>query len=197
MDTGDADYGQESMDDILVYDVEGESYNEDLDPFEPSMISSRNRAKPADDEDGEAGRLSPAESEEDEEDEEDDSEDQGDGKPAVGVVPDDPVLVQSGESATVLIVRPEDRVTSNFLQLTELAQVLAIRAEQISKGSQPFVTTDDYDPISIAKKELESARSPLKIRRYVGMSQGGVPTYEEWKVSELSIVPIDDIRDVA
>jgi len=55
-----------------------------------------------------------------------------------------------------------------FLTKYERARVVGLRALQLSLGAPPFVRLDDeakWDPIEVAKGELESALLPLSIRR--------------------------------
>jgi len=118
--------------------------------------------------------------------------------------PDEDVVVPAegktsytdSQSVSVRIVKPDSRKTSEFLQRTELAAVLAVRAKQITSGSQVFVDIgDEQDAIEIAKKELFAYRNPLVIRRYVGKDPDGTLVYENWAVRELGIFPVAEIRN--
>jgi DNA-directed RNA polymerase I, II, and III subunit RPABC2 len=68
----------------------------------------------------------------------------------------------------------------------ERARVLAMRAEQIANGTQPFVEiiTGDH-PIDTAEREFAAGRIPFIIRRFVPSSNGGIGT-EDWMLDELA-----------
>ena len=79
------------------------------------------------------------------------------------------------------IVHPNNRITSQYLSRYEYSKIIGIRAEQISQGSKVFVNTDNMnDPIEMAKKELYENKTPLSIKRYIGLTK-----YEIWSVNEL------------
>lgn len=62
---------------------------------------------------------------------------------------------------------------------------IGTRALQISRNAPALVDlgNEDIDPILIAEKELAERKIPFLIRRYLPNG-----SYEDWKVSELSIV---------
>ncbi|KRX04561.1 RNA polymerase, subunit omega/K/RPB6 [Pseudocohnilembus persalinus] len=66
-------------------------------------------------------------------------------------------------------VKLEDRITPPFLTKYEKARVIGTRALQISKNSPVYINIgeEDYDPITIAEKELAENKIPFIIRRYL------------------------------
>ncbi len=103
-------------------------------------------------------------------------------------------------SRRVIIVRPEERVTSHVLQRAEAARLISIRAKQISDYPTSYVA--DYvaeagkgacplhDPKDIAKRELFQRRIPLLLRRQVGQTPGGDLIVEEWNPREMTLPPL-------
>jgi len=87
---------------------------------------------------------------------------------------------QNSSNIQIMNIVPDDeRRSSHILQVSELAQVIAMRAQQISNGMS-FSDLESHDPIALAKDEVKTNRCPLKIRRKVGPH-----TYEIWKINEL------------
>jgi DNA-directed RNA polymerase subunit K/omega len=90
----------------------------------------------------------------------------------------------------IIIVRPEDRVTSARLTQAEETAAIAYRAAQIERGANVFVdippntTSED-----IARLELAQRKNPLKIRRPVGKTSRGEKVVEEWAVREMAPAP--------
>jgi len=69
----------------------------------------------------------------------------------------------------VMVVRDEDRRTSQLMSTFEAAEVTSIRATQISQGEPCFVDVSDLtDPLLMAKREFMMRASPLVLRREVG-----------------------------
>ena len=67
------------------------------------------------------------------------------------------------------ISRPENRVLSDVLSITELGRILSLRASMINKDGEYFVDASDLDnAIDIAKRELKERRCIMKIEREVG-----------------------------
>ena len=188
-----------------------DDWDEDYDEKdEPKLEEEAVEGEAVDETDEEDGLRDGAESESDDEKEGDETETLADETETLAdeteALADDGGDEESGEnvvadytesqSVNVRIVAPDDRVTSNFLQRTELAAILAVRAKQISSGSQVFVDIgDEQDTIEIAKKELLAYRNPLVVRRYIGRDGDGTLVYENWKVRELGLFPITEIRD--
>lgn len=83
-----------------------------------------------------------------------------------------------------VIVKPEDRRTSSLLSEYEYTQIICMRAEQILKHNNPFVDTDETDPVKIAKLEIEQKRCPIRILREVG-EKDGVIYYESISPNEV------------
>lgn len=75
-----------------------------------------------------------------------------------------------------IIVKSENRITSNILSIYEFIELISIRASQISNGSDVFTDINDIsDPIEMAKKELIDNRCPLYVKRHIGLNK-----YELW-----------------
>jgi DNA-directed RNA polymerase I, II, and III subunit RPABC2 len=77
------------------------------------------------------------------------------------------------------------RITSPFMTKFEKAKIIGLRAVQISKNAPLYINSENvanmnYDPITIAEKELAEKKIPFIIRRYLPDS-----TFEDWKLSEL------------
>jgi DNA-directed RNA polymerase I, II, and III subunit RPABC2 len=78
---------------------------------------------------------------------------------------------------------PEKRVTTPYLTKYERARILGTRATQISHNAPVLVDLEgEYDPLTIAEKELRQRAIPMIIRRYLPDN-----TYEEWQLSELEV----------
>lgn len=77
------------------------------------------------------------------------------------------------ESSFELIVSSESRITSNTLTIYEMTELISVRAQQISQGSYVFVPDIEgiNDPIEIAKLELLNNKSPLYIKREIGITK--------------------------
>lgn len=90
------------------------------------------------------------------------------------------------EYEKIIIVDPEDRVTSNILQIAEAAQVLGLLATHIDKSGLSFINTANHDnAVSIAYETLYKRKCFFKIRRYVGRSKDGTRIFEEWDPNEM------------
>ena len=75
------------------------------------------------------------------------------------------------------------RRTRPVLSRFELAHVLAIRTEQIARGTIPLVERNEGEgPSQLAERELQSRLIPFIIRRYLPNGR-----YEDWKIEELEI----------
>lgn len=77
------------------------------------------------------------------------------------------------------------RITSPFMTKFEKAKIIGVRAVQISKNAPLYLNSDNianmnWDPITIAEKELAEKRIPFIIRRY--LPDG---SFEDWKLNEL------------
>jgi DNA-directed RNA polymerase I, II, and III subunit RPABC2 len=109
----------------------------------------------------------------------------------------DPILRASNRPRPVRIVHPDDRVTDTRLQLAEAAMVLATRAQQIAKHATSFTDAAGlHDPVAIAQKELYDRRCPLRLRRVVGVGEGGEQLVEEFNVREMTLPPLAAVLEV-
>ncbi len=93
--------------------------------------------------------------------------------------------VSNGHSR-IIVVAPDDRVTTNILQNAERAAILAMRATQIEQWPTAFVDIAGLrDPHAIARKELYERRCPLVVRRTVGYEPNGDRVVEDWCPREM------------
>lgn len=97
-----------------------------------------------------------------------------DEQPCVNILP-----MTEFDTTKVHIRRTRPRMTR-----FERARVLAMRAEQIANGTQPFVDRIDGDsPLETAEREFAAGRIPFIIRRFVPC--GNKTMTEDWKIQEL------------
>lgn len=83
---------------------------------------------------------------------------------------------------TDIIVKPENRKTSEYITIYELAKAIGIRATHISRGSPIFVDIEGLDdPRDIAKKEIREGKCPLMVKRRLGSTN----RVEKWSVNEM------------
>jgi DNA-directed RNA polymerase I, II, and III subunit RPABC2 len=75
--------------------------------------------------------------------------------------------------------------TYPFLTLYEKTKIIGLRANQISKGSAPFITVPEHitSVKDIARMELEQKRLPFIVKR--PLPDG---TFEYWRLSDLMIL---------
>jgi hypothetical protein len=105
----------------------------------------------------------------------------------------DPMVDQRAEA--IVLVPPEEWVTDDTLQLTEVAALLAYRAKQLEHGRH-FLTAKEaqgLDCRQIAMQELLTRRFPLIIRRVVQVYvRGGVlhRVVEDRSPNEMAIPPL-------
>jgi hypothetical protein len=91
----------------------------------------------------------------------------------------------------IIICKPENRKTSDYLTFSEMTEAVGIRANDIEKTGKTFIDIPPgvTDAITIAKLELNARRSPLIIRRIVGTSrnnEGVIIEYgEDWVVKDM------------
>ncbi|XP_065668223.1 uncharacterized protein LOC136088441 [Hydra vulgaris] len=103
----------------------------------------------------------------------------------------DPLLRTSNKSQKTIIVDPEDRTTDHRLHDSEVAYIIAMRAQQIANTATHFATgCKFYDPVAIAYEELYSRRCPFILRREIGISPNGESIVENWNVREMTLPPI-------
>ena len=92
----------------------------------------------------------------------------------------------------IIIVKPENRKTSNVLSKFEITEIVSIRAVQISQFNNCMVDiTGLDDPILMAKREIMKRACPILVRRHVGDLKNPVTGilesfYEIWSPNEMS-----------
>ncbi len=123
--------------------------------------------------------------ENDENDEDDEEEEDDDDENNIIIDNDDisKIIANKSNIKIEYIVKPENRITSQYITLFELSQVVGKRATQISNGSKIYVNYKNLtNAIDIAKKEILEKKCPLAILRGIGLDK-----YECWNVNELMI----------
>jgi DNA-directed RNA polymerase subunit K/omega len=103
----------------------------------------------------------------------------------------DPIVKLSNSHRAIIIVPDGDRITSNILQKSEAARIIAIRAKQIESSPVVFVeATGISDSVERAKKELYARQCPLRLRRVVGRGSAGEVICEDWNTREMVLPPL-------
>ena len=80
---------------------------------------------------------------------------------------------------------PSKNRTNNILSKYEKVKIIGLRAEQIQRGSSPYVTVDTSKPFDarvIAKAELDARKVPFMILRK--LPDGRV---EHWRLDDMMI----------
>lgn len=81
---------------------------------------------------------------------------------------------------------PSSNRTNNILSKYEKVKIIGIRAEQIQRGAQPFITIDKnvpFDARNIAKEELKAGKIPFMIARK--LPDGKI---EYWRLDDMMIL---------
>lgn len=101
---------------------------------------------------------------------------------------EDPVIAGANRARNIIFVPPEERVTSNLIQKSEAANIIATRAKQIADHGSNYckMQRTSHDPVEIATREFFEKRSPLILCRTIGHSAAGEPIVERWSMDELS-----------
>ena len=118
-------------------------------------------------------------------DDDDDDDEDNDGAGTAAKMVSHPVTSNT-KHQVYRIVPPDSRITSNVLLKTEMAQVLAVRAAQISAHGIQInaeAGTTEHDPCVIAEKELRARQCPLMLRRSIGLDRDGALMIEEWNIN--------------
>jgi DNA-directed RNA polymerase subunit K/omega len=69
----------------------------------------------------------------------------------------------------ILVLDDDMRLTSDKVSIFEYTEIVGIRAEQIARFDNCFVSIEGLtDPIKMAEREFSMRKCPLKIRREVG-----------------------------
>ena len=91
------------------------------------------------------------------------------------------ILPDSRELRKILADKDTVRRSRPILSKYEATSIVGMRAQQIIKGSAPFLDTDETDPIEIAIEELRAKLIPVIIRRVMPDNES-----EYWRLSELT-----------
>lgn len=89
----------------------------------------------------------------------------------------------------IIVVKSENRRTSNIMSKFEMTEAVSIRAVQISEHNNPMIETTLTDPIDIAKCELMMRKCPLILERHLGdVKENGkmISYYEFWCPNEMA-----------
>ena len=99
---------------------------------------------------------------------------------------------RDADSRRRIIIKAENRLTSNQMTLAEVTRAIAIRAKQISKNPTAYVDIGDLtDPMAIAQKEFRERKSPLMLFRSVGWTREGEEIVEMWLVRQMAYPPFN------
>jgi len=111
-------------------------------------------------------------------------------------LPLDGFAADQNEMNIARIIYGDNRVTSNHMQMFEVAEILAIRSRQLEKN--PTIFTNVHGETSVMKmalQELKDGRCPLKLRRKIGEKKKPtgekITYYEEWSARELTLPDIE------
>ena len=91
------------------------------------------------------------------------------------------ILPDSRELRATLANKDIKRRSRPILSKYEATTIVGMRAQQIAKGSAPFIDTDESDPVDIAMKELRAKLIPVIVRRIMPDNIS-----EYWRLSELT-----------
>ena len=87
------------------------------------------------------------------------------------------------DSSEVTVVKPENRITSDYMTLYEHSKLIGTRAQHIANGAPIYVDiTGLSDPLDIARKELQERKCPLSVVRRISKDK-----IEIWSANELHI----------
>lgn len=81
---------------------------------------------------------------------------------------------------------PSKNKTNNILSKYEKVKIIGLRAEQIQRGSTPYIEMaedEEFNPRAIAKKELKEGKIPFMISRKL---PNGVVEY--WRLGDMLIL---------
>lgn len=88
---------------------------------------------------------------------------------------------QKPDSTEMTIIKPENRVTSEYMTIYEYAMIVGTRATHIEDGSVLYTDPQDLsDARDIAKKEIRENRCPLSVTRKISQTE-----IEVWEVNEM------------
>ncbi len=93
---------------------------------------------------------------------------------------------------SIVIVKYEDRMSSDVIQDTEMCEAIGIRISQIVHGSPVFAqdVSGYTNPSDMAKREFIERRNPLKLWREMSRTDTKV-IVEEWVVRDMAFPMFD------
>ena len=93
----------------------------------------------------------------------------------------DPVIQNANKTVDIIVVSPEERITSDRLQLPELARLISIRAAHIDAfGAGSMDVKGLTSSEAIARLEITDRVMPLLVRREIGVAENGSVIVELW-----------------
>jgi len=93
----------------------------------------------------------------------------------------DPVIQNANKTVDIIVVAPDERITSDHLQLPEIARLISIRAAHIdSFGAGSLDVKGLTSSEAIARLEITDRIMPLLVRREIGVAENGSTMVELW-----------------
>ena len=107
--------------------------------------------------------------EEDVEHEEDEEEEEEDEEEVENIEESDDEDELINNNLELLVVKPENHISSNIMTSYEFARVLGDRARHIENGAPPYIDTKNMtSSIEIAYNEILQKKNPMTIIRKIG-----------------------------
>jgi len=111
----------------------------------------------------------------------DDDDEEPAPKVVVKRVRTDPVIQNANKTVDIIVVPTEDRITSDHLQLPEVARLISIRAAHIDAfGAGTLDVKGLTSSEAIARLEITDRIMPLLVRREIGVTENGSILVELW-----------------
>ncbi len=100
-----------------------------------------------------------------------------------------PDIYKNKHNKTIIVIKPENRITSHILSKFEMTNIVSSRASDIETHNNCMVDIIGLDdPISQAKRELMMRKCPYMVRRYIGdriINGELVEHYEDWDPNKM------------
>jgi DNA-directed RNA polymerase subunit K/omega len=78
---------------------------------------------------------------------------------------------------------PNKNKTKNLLSKYEKVKIIGVRAEQLQRGSKPYIDFEEFDARAIAHEEMRQRKLPMMICRK--LPDG---TKEYWRLDDMIIL---------
>jgi hypothetical protein len=93
----------------------------------------------------------------------------------------DPVIQNANKTVDIIVIPPDERITSDHLQLPEIARLISIRAAHIDAfGAGSLDVKGLTSSEAIARLEITDRIMPLMVRREIGVTENGSTMVELW-----------------